>query len=350
MCRRLKVFFISLFAAVLFCLPVSAEFNSSDSVNLSSIKSACDAIERYAQHLDYLFYPYGSTPPAASLYTFLSDIRNTVVSLLDAVNKLSGGGNSLIPESYGPDPIFYLDTNYFSSCWLSTGYIPVDSQGVFTSDKIGSSFQFTLTSEYTLLSYFFQPGTYYLVLNVYMDGTPTSLSISGIPVDFDITSDWGNSNLKYISGTFTVAPNLVSGRDLSFLFSGANVIQGQIFGAVYRATDDSLAGNAINPSQDGIVSSVNDAGNQQQQQEDELWTNVNNYKTDLTFNLDSWSDAANGLSYVSGVFMVIWDNSPTQIIILSLMLGIAMLAIGRGVMAAVRVSNRNSRRNSQDSG
>ena len=72
MARRLKVFAVSFLLACLFSFPVHAEFTTSDSIDLGYIKDAVETIEKYSQHLDYLFYPYsGSSVAPASLYSFL---------------------------------------------------------------------------------------------------------------------------------------------------------------------------------------------------------------------------------------------------------------------------------------
>ncbi len=107
---------------------------------------------------------------------------------------------------------------------------------------------------------------------------------------------------------------------------------------LYLIEDNSLA-SGINPDQSGKTDELNNIGGQQSGQEQQLWQNINTYKSNISFGLDGWDDAAAGLSYVTSVFMLIWNNSPTQAIVLSLMLGIAMLSIGRGVSAAVRVSH-----------
>lgn len=114
---------------------------------------------------------------------------------------------------------------------------------------------------------------------------------------------------------------------------------------LYLIEDNSLA-SGINPDQSGKTDELNNIGGQQSGQEQQLWQNINTYKSNISFGLDGWDDAAAGLSYVTNVFMLIWNNSPTQAIVLSLMLGIAMLSIGRGVSAAVRVSH--NRRNKDD--
>lgn len=107
---------------------------------------------------------------------------------------------------------------------------------------------------------------------------------------------------------------------------------------LYLIEDNSLA-SGINPDQSGKTDELNNIGGQQSGQEQQLWQNINTYKSNISFGLDGWDDAAAGLSYVTSVFMLIWNNSPTQAIVLSLMLGIAMLSIGRGVSAAVRLSH-----------
>lgn len=111
---------------------------------------------------------------------------------------------------------------------------------------------------------------------------------------------------------------------------------------LYLIEDNSLA-SGINPDQSGKTDELNNIGGQQSGQEQQLWQNINTYKSNISFGLDGWDDAAAGLSYVTNVFMLIWNNSPTQAIVLSLMLGIAMLSIGRGVSAAVRVSHRRNK-------
>lgn len=111
---------------------------------------------------------------------------------------------------------------------------------------------------------------------------------------------------------------------------------------LYLVEDNSLA-SGINPDQSGKTDELDNIGGQQSGQEEQLWQNINTYKSDISFSLDGWDDAASGLSYVTNVFMVIWNNSPTQPIVLALMLGIAMLSIGRGVSAAVRVSHRRNK-------
>ena len=61
--------------------------------------------------------------------------------------------------------------------------------------------------------------------------------------------------------------------------------------------------------------------------------------------MDSWLDFQSGLDYVRRIFMIIWNNSPTQVITLSLMLGLAMYLLGRGAVFNDAIASRNTARN-----
>lgn len=89
-----------------------------------------------------------------------------------------------------------------------------------------------------------------------------------------------------------------------------------------------------NPLFPGYDDDLQDADSVLQNYDDELFEDVNHYKDQLTFNLDEWNEFSSGLDYVRMVFMKIWNNIPTQIITLSLMLGVGTLIIGRGVKMA----------------
>ena len=236
----------------------------------------------------------------------------------------------------GDDALIYFDGRYFDSCvngTFSNGLITVSNQ---------TDVRPYLQDATRLVSLTLTPGQYLMVLSY-----PASSLDENVSFNFPGGGDY---SIKEIHSVFskagfssvTIRTYIIDVHSaISFAWIGFNFdvpITGNIFGGIAKLPSDMIYGEAINPDQSGIIDDVDNAGQQQQQQEDQLWNNINSYKGDLTFNLDDWSEAAGGLSYVSGIFMQIWNNSPTQIIVLSLMLGIAMLSIGRGAMAAVRVS------------
>lgn len=267
-----------------------------------------------------------------------SNIPNTG-TLDEKLNQiLDALGTGFPPDYLGEDAYFYFSSDYFTRAWgAQSEYFSDDGYMRLTAGSSSGIQFYNDPSDSFLQSVSLPAGTYILSLAI-----PGSVS--------DITSVLGGSYLDsslvvangytYFTGIITTT-SIVNTHSFSIYWSGTSGT-GLIYGGVSSAPSDFVAGSAVNPDQSGLVSDVDNAGQQQQAQEDQLWTNINSFKGDLTFNIDDWSEAAGGLSYVSGIFMQIWNNSPTQIIILSLMLGIAMLSIGRGAMAAVRVS-RNRR-------
>lgn len=164
--------------------------------------------------------------------------------------------------------------------------------------------------------------------------TPTvNDSLGVLASDFKYLGNFGNAK-RYKAVIDVPAGGLTFGD----AWIGLDSSGGYGCAYLYLIEDNSLA-SGINPDQSGKTDELNNIGGQQSGQEQQLWQNINTYKSNISFGLDGWVDAAAGLSYVTNVFMLIWNNSPTQAIVLSLMLGIAMLSIGRGVSAAVRVSH-----------
>lgn len=268
-----------------------------------------------------------------------SNIPNTgtLNEKLDQIlDALGSGGFS---DYLGEDALFYFDNRYFSNGWIGSTVMAND-KGYFvvqdTSSTLYFGFDGGISSDSVKVVQLMK-GSYVFSFSGRFESAPTHVTCNGVNIsDLTVLQDFTDPSLYFISGVFTFDFDYF-GRYISFDF-GVKLTPGVVWGGIARAPADYVAGSAVNPDQSGIVDDVDNAGKQQAQQEEQLWTNINSYKGDLTFNLDDWSEAAGGLSYVSGIFMQIWNNSPTQIIILSLMLGIAMLSIGRGVQAAVRVS------------
>lgn len=267
----------------------------------------------------------------------LDTANNKLNQILDALGQDPVFGS----EYLGTDALIYFNKDYFNNIAVSSG-----SSASFNNDGFINLSDVTTFSIYGMIdsnrtiSYSFPAGSYLISLsypgsfdeNLAISFYGTSASNYDIELLSKSPSGW-NSNVVVYKLT---VKNTFAASAIYFTFTSSK--SGILYGGISKATSDLIAGDAINPDQDGMVSDVDDAGQQQSQQEDEMWQNINTYKGDISFNLDGWDDAAGGLSYVTGVFMTIWNNSPTQPIVLSLMLGIAMLSIGRGVMAAVRVS------------
>ena len=261
-----------------------------------------------------------------------STINSKLNQILDSI-----GDSSYFVDFLGDDALFYVRSDYFSNSFgcsfNSDGWIDVSSWSDF------GVYNWSLSNT---PGYQFSPGTY--LVYVMRPGGVEPDSIVFEDIDSSLYSFDRVFVSSELSGGYYFEVFLLDIKEffaystLHFHYTGSATDSLPVYIGFAVASDDYLAGSSVNPSQSDLVDSVDDAGKTQSSQEEQLWNNINSYKGDLTFNLDDWSEAADGLSYISSIFMSIWNNSPTQIIILSLMLGIAMLSIGRGVNAAVRVS------------
>lgn len=273
-----------------------------------------------------------------------NQLNNKLNQILESLGESSGAPNFL-----GDDAYLYFDNRYFSNAYVPYGSASPDANGFFRWSSSGGDASIGFFNQVTgdggrIVSLFLSPGQYFFISSITNNAYVSSIVFEGVDSTFYSITSYAtfSSNGYNYSVTMVTVDKPFACNTIYFNYGNVTISNAVFYGAVVPADDDFIAGEAVNPDQSGLVSDVDNAGQQQQAQEDQLWTNINSYKGDLTFNIDDWSEAAGGLSYVAGIFMMIWNNSPTQVIVLSLMLGIAMLSIGRGAMAAVRVS-RNRR-------
>lgn len=281
---------------------------------------------------------YSSTGP--SLQSFNSKLDTIIESINNLFDRFKGFNTD--------DALYSFDFFHYDGTTSDT------YPGMIASS--GSLVIFSNTNS-RYLNTFVPPGRYALLVNIdsshslpssgwafmFESNAPTATvndSLGVAATDFSYLGKFGDAK-RYKAIIDVPAGGLTFGDTWISLDSAG----GYGCAYLYLLEDNSLS-SGINSEQSGKTDELNNIGGQQSSQEGQLWQNINTYKSDISFSLDGWDDATAGLSYVTSVFMLIWDNSPTQAIVLSLMLGIAMLSIGRGVSAAVRVSH--NRRNKDD--
>lgn len=358
MVRRIKVFLSCLFAAVLFCLPVSAEFNSSDSLNLSYIRTDVSTIRSYITNLSDLGFIRSTLDNILNQFTMVNGVTSLLDQIRDSLSVSSTGSfaQQLLQavQALNKDEVLDFNTENALYCFDSyhySGDTNATYPGMIRAQGDGQLVIFQSTAS-RYVNMYLPAGRYLININLSNTGSlqspiawrfETNGSVSGNAgmalelAAFELNSVFVNSR-RYICYFDVPAGGLYFGDCYALLDHSG----GYASAYIYLVQDNSMAG-AVDGGFGDVVGGVGDADNQHQQQEEGLWQNVNDYKGDIDFSISDWSEAAAGMSYVTGVFMLIWDNSPTQVIVLSLMLGIAMLAIGRGVQAAIRVSNRRDR-------
>lgn len=111
---------------------------------------------------------------------------------------------------------------------------------------------------------------------------------------------------------------------------------------LYDETESKWQG-AVNSGQAGANQEIQDNVGQLEDFDNKIFTDVSDYTSQLDFGLGDWSEAAAGISYIGSIFMLVWDNSPTQVIVLSLMVGLCLLILGRGPRVAGEVRRHEER-------
>lgn len=168
-----------------------------------------------------------------------------------------------------------------------------------------------------------------LLISVHL-GPENFASSSFIPSSFTLNmqledSSLGNGSFEFVGDVYISVWCSPTGGDISDVTSSLNRID---------SDNQTRFQQSVNPSQSQATNELQSQIDQSENFDKQVFQDVNNYIGQLDFGLTDWSDAISGISYISNVFMIIWNNSPTQIITLSLMLGVTSLLLGRGARIA----------------
>lgn len=156
-------------------------------------------------------------------------------------------------------------------------------------------------------------------------------------VEFSTSSSGG-----FTLSSFTVSPYSSSSEDVITAIQKQtnDIIDNQ--NQHYQDTENKFQG-AVNSGQAGANQEIQDNVGQLEDFDNKIFTDVSGYTSQLDFGLGDWSEAAAGISYIGSIFMLVWDNSPTQVIVLSLMVGLCLLILGRGPRVAGEVRRHEER-------
>lgn len=174
--------------------------------------------------------------------------------------------------------------------------------------------------------------------NVYgrfrISASDVTVASSGIKLSFD--TSFSNSVRNFYG--FSVWQTGDSDDDIiAAINNQTNLINQQ-----YQDTENKFQG-AVNSGQAGANQEIQDNVGQLENFDNKIFTDVSDYTAQLDFGLGDWAEAAAGISYIGSIFMLIWDNSPTQVIVLSLMVGLCLLILGRGPRVAGEVRRHEER-------
>ena len=171
-----------------------------------------------------------------------------------------------------------------------------------------------------------------------LPGISSYLNLQGVNFSFDInwsvdSSDVYNTAILY---GFSISQEDQSGDILQAIKDHTAAMQDQ------WAKEDAAMAGGVNPGQSSVNDSLSQGIVDLDDFDDQIFSDFDSYKSDLDFGLSAWGEAASGISYIGNIFMIIWENSPNQVIVLSLMLGLCGLVLGRGARLA-RAAHRSDR-------
>lgn len=132
----------------------------------------------------------------------------------------------------------------------------------------------------------------------------------------------------------------------SFQADGAMFIMYLYFPS--SGSDQDLSG-AVNPGQDGANDQLGGLTGQLEDFDDQTFGDLNDGLGNLDFGMSGFSEVASGIAYITGIFMIIWNGIPNQIIVVALMLGLVTLVLGRGARLASAVDRAQRRRSRSSS-
>lgn len=374
-------------------IPAYADFGGTDSTNLANLTTYTRSIWDYIRvtlqnHLSNIYSRLGT------MVTHLQSIANNTSAsssrLLDISNRLTELYNLLVSRSSSAGPSFSPDarplpfygpirdgTYYITS----EGYLVLNEQPLTNSvGGYGQHWLFTgsLSGKGKLRFRLpvVPPAGVPVTVNLYIgrvgsrEGIPTSFEFSLeepiVPSDYEVYPSMvrvmgnaamfsGSSRLlgNWYSYTFTPSREFESFSCIALTgnFSGSGTLyfsasivvgSGSESQGIYDDVDDKFQ-ESVNPGQDEANQQLQDSVGQLEDFDNSVFTDVSQYTSQLDFGLGDWSEAAAGISYIGSIFMLVWDNSPTQVIVLSLMVGLCLLILGRGPRVAGEVRRHEER-------
>lgn len=224
----------------------------------------------------------------------------------------------------GPDLLAkWLTPDYINIIWNNTSHRFRKSTYTTVDDSLLTIHDWDVNGVYGYIT--FSPKEDFYLQEFYLAGS----NLSGTPVTAHFFVVQGYLYfISYLDMTFDV------------LYQGDSVVDA-INNQTQQIQDfnNQGFGAGVNPKQDQVLGDLDTGINDMDNFEKNLYTNIGDYKSGLDFSFSAFSEAASGLDYIRGIFMDVWNNSPVAPIVLSMMLGLVLLLIGRGARSAMASSD-----------
>ncbi len=346
-------------------IPAYADFGGTDSTNLANLTTYTRSIWDYIRvtlqsHLSNIYSRLGTmvtylqsiANDASASASRLLDISNRITTLtngvfsrLDSILSLLGGRSNYTYPLLDT-PFTSMDSVFHTVCVKV-----LNSENVYAS-KVNGVWSFSQSvNVFESLHFDYNWSDPSVTLPYLLNDTVYIFSVSWsgglynfIPPDGYIDDSFSST---LIGGRTTVSYAMMFDEIVSYpwltLPVRGSIIPGEVSFSVVRAPDSFVVGSAGNAGQADANQQLQDSVGQLEDFDNKIFTDVSDYTSQLDFGLGDWSEAAAGISYIGSIFMLVWDNSPTQVIVLSLMVGLCLLILGRGPRVAGEVRRHEER-------
>lgn len=355
MVRQFKVLIVFLFLACLFCSSAYADFSNTDSSNLSQIRSYVSTIQSYTSTI---------SSNISSMRTDLSTIRSYAQNLSDIsldvgliestfenfsrlFTNSTNGWNAMYNLVYSLTGKSDTTNSYLQQILSALGGgLSVDDRNVVytfdsrfqPSDRINKDAPFLVYTPATIdwnciPPVFLDTGTYYLVrvINSYQ----TSYEIRG----YTAGNNLGNNIVN--TGDFSVRNFTFNGVSLYLYVSELNIDEPYYISRlimsrsspsysaafIVKADDSDVISSENVPLIDSSESDLSDGITQLDQQEDEIFTNLDTSIGDLDFSGSALGQVVSGFTFIRAVFSAIYSSSPYISVLINLSCMLGVLAI-----------------------
>lgn len=333
MARQFKVFAVSFLLACLFAFPAHAEFSSSDSLNLSNIRSDVSTIRTYISNLSQLgliegwlesisnnFISYFDPSRYGSFSQQNLSKLDSLSSQLDQILSVLGASSYKVDDR---NAVYAFDTRYFYTSQESSTY-----EGMIYSGSSAVAFNPSASGRY--LAFFLEPGKYVLEANcsnnAYLSsfGFEANSSSSNTSLTGTFESIGTFDNISKFRAYFTVDSYLT----FSNLAIQANTSGYWVNAYLYLVEGStSIVSDSLTPSIDSHGQDLEQGVNQMEDLEDTAFGSLDTSIGSLDFSGSALGQVVSGFTFIRAVFSAVYGSSPyiSVLINLSCMLGVLAL-------------------------
>lgn len=321
MARRIKVFFLVLFASAIFSVSVNAAFTVNDSNNLLNVRSTLSNINQYLGTLNSnIIWAGNQTVDVknslvslrnnldanfSSLLTDTTNLQSQLTTVSSLLSEIKSGLNQILAAlGWRGIAVYHEFQNSLEYCNSWNNGSRIANNSVIPTSS-GDAWQYPILNGENV---FLAPGVYVVSVS-----TNTNWFING--------SD------KWVSNAGSVTVKITGLAQILFKFSS---VPSWFVLDIYPADSDQLGDQVfdkVGSSVSDKTSSVNSGVNQLEGLEDQVFGSLDTSLGSIDFSGSALGQVVSGFNFIRSVFSAVYSSSPyiSVLINLSCMFGVLAL-------------------------